>query len=40
VLSGTVSSLVDEIRRVDGAVEIAVVVLDRILLTLIVAELV
>jgi uncharacterized membrane protein (DUF373 family) len=40
VLYGTVSSLVHELRRGDGAVEIAVVVLDRILLTLIVAELV
>ena len=40
VLAGTISSLVHAIRRGDGAVEIAVVVLDRILLTLIVAELV
>jgi uncharacterized membrane protein (DUF373 family) len=40
VVGGTVFSLVDDLRGPDSGVEIAVVVLDRILLTLIVAELV
>jgi uncharacterized membrane protein (DUF373 family) len=40
VVGGTVASLVGDLRGDDSAVGIAVIVLDRILLTLIVAELV
>jgi uncharacterized membrane protein (DUF373 family) len=40
VLAGTVTGLVHALDQGSGAVEVAVVVLDRILLTLIVAELV
>jgi uncharacterized membrane protein (DUF373 family) len=40
VLAGTVTGLVHAVDQGKGAVEVAVVVLDRILLTLIVAELV
>ena len=40
VLTGTVSGIVHAVDQGRGAVEIAVIVLDRILLTLIVAELV
>lgn len=40
VLAGTVTGLVHALDQGNGAVEVAVVVLDRILLTLIVAELV
>jgi uncharacterized membrane protein (DUF373 family) len=40
VLTGTVTGLVHAVDQGKGAVEVAVVVLDRILLTLIVAELV
>lgn len=40
VLAGTVSGLVHAVEHSKGAVEVAVIVLDRILLTLIVAELV
>jgi uncharacterized membrane protein (DUF373 family) len=40
VLAGTVSSLAHAVDQGEGAVQVAVVVLDRILLTLIVAELV
>jgi len=40
VVAGTVSGLVHAVEQGQGAVEIAVIVLDRILLTLIVAELV
>jgi hypothetical protein len=39
VLVGTISGLIDSIRTHQGAVNIGVVLLDRILLTLIVAEL-